>query len=254
MVKSKKFEDKVVMITGSSKGIGWACAKAFAYEGAITIMVDIHDAEKQAKKLVNEGLQAIGYTCDVSNEKEVNQLVNWIVNTYGRLDIAHNNAGIQTPQRPMAEITYDEFDNTVAVDLKGVWNCMKYEISQMQNQLEGGAIVNTSSQGGITGFPGQAAYISCKHAIIGLTRTASIDYAAKGIRINAVCPGVILTPMAEDLFRRNPQLEKNLINEIPAGRMGKPEEIANAVLWLCSSDASFVHGHALVVDGGFTIH
>lgn len=180
-------------------------------------------------------------------------MIDWIVTTYGRLDAAHNNAGIQTPQRPMAEITDEEFDRTVAVDLKGVWNCMRYEILQMLKQ-GGGAIVNTSSQGGVTGFPGQAAYIACKHAVIGLTRTAAIDYAAKGIRINAVCPGAIRTPMAEELIRRNPQVEVDLLRDIPAGRLGNPEEIANAVLWLCSEQASFVDGHALLVDGAFSIH
>ena len=180
-------------------------------------------------------------------------MIGWIVATYGRLDAAHNNAGIQTSQRPMAEITDEEFDRTVAVDLKGVWNCMRYEIRQMLRQ-GGGAIVNTSSQGGVTGFPGQAAYIACKHAVIGLTRTAAIDYAAQGIRINAVCPGVIRTPMAEELLRRNPDLEQELVRDIPAGRMGRPDEIAHAVLWLCSDDASFVDGHALLVDGAFSIH
>ena len=130
---------------------------------------------------------------------------------------------------------------------------MKYEILQMLQQGSG-AIVNTSSQGGVTGFPGQTAYISCKHAVIGLTRTAAIDYASKGIRINAVCPGVIRTPMADELICRTPELEQELLRDIPAGRLGKPEEIANAVLWLCSSKASFVDGHALLVDGGFSVH
>ena len=195
----------------------------------------------------------MAYRCDVSDTQAVKEMIDWIVATYGRLDTALNNAGIQTPQRPMAEITDEEFDRTVAVDLKGVWNCMRYEIIQMLKQ-GGGAIVNTSSQGGVTGFPGQAAYIACKHAVIGLTRTAAIDYSAKGIRINAVCPGVIRTPMAEELIRRNPDLEKELVRDIPAGRLGKPEEIANAVLWLCSPQASFVDGHALLVDGAFSIH
>lgn len=180
-------------------------------------------------------------------------MIDGIVAEYGRLDAAHNNAGIQTPQRPMAEITDKEFQRTIDVDFKGVWNCMKYEIKQMLKQ-GGGAIVNTSSQGGVTGFPGQAAYIACKHAVIGLTRTAAIDYSSKGIRINAVCPGVILTPMAKELIARNPSLETELIRDIPAGRMGLPSEIAEAVLWLCSPGASFVHGHALLVDGAFSIH
>ena len=193
------------------------------------------------------------YGCDVSNTRTVKEMIEWIAATYGHLDAALNNAGIQTPQRPMAEITDDEFDRTVAVDLKGVWNCMRYEILQMLRQ-GGGAIVNTSSQGGVTGFPGQAAYIACKHAVIGLTRTAAIDYAAKHIRINAVCPGVIRTPMAEELMSRNPQLEAELVRDIPAGRLGKPEEIANAVLWLCGPQASFVDGHALLVVGAFSIH
>ncbi|MDR1864354.1 MAG: SDR family oxidoreductase, partial [Bacteroidales bacterium] len=152
-----------------------------------------------------------------------------------------------------AEITDDEFDRTVAVDLKGVWNCMKFEIEQMLRQGEG-AIVNTSSQGGVTGFPGQAAYIACKHGVIGLTRTAALDYAQQGIRINAVCPGAIRTPMAEELIRRNPAIETELVKSIPVGRLGKSEEIAQAVLWLCSPGASFVIGHALIVDGGFTVH
>lgn len=244
---------KVALVTGSAMGIGLACAEAFAKAGYITVLADIKEPIVQAAKLVEEGYQAVAYRCDVSDTQAVEKMIAWIVATYGRLDAAHNNAGIQTPQRPMAEITDEEFDRTVAVDLKGVWNCMRYEIRQMLAQ-GGGAIVNTSSQGGVTGFPGQAAYIACKHAVIGLTRTAAIDYAAKGIRINAVCPGAIRTPMAEELMRRNPSLKTELVRDIPAGRLGNPEEIANAVLWLCSSQASFVDGHALLVDGAFSIH
>lgn len=246
-------KEKVVMITGAATGIGLACAEAFSKAGATTILVDINKPEAQARKLMDEGFKAVAYGCDVSDTQAVKEMVDWIIATYGRLDAALNNAGIQTPQRPMAEITDEEFDRTVAVDLKGVWNCMRYEIIQMLKQ-GGGAIVNTSSQGGVTGFPGQAAYIACKHAVIGLTRTAAIDYAAKGIRINAICPGAIRTPMAEELIRRNPNLEQELVRDIPAGRLGKPEEIANAVLWLCSPQASFVDGHALLVDGAFSIH
>ena len=242
-----------MLVTGAAAGIGLACAEAFACAGAVVVMADIHEPVDQAVRLVQAGYAAVPYRCDVSDTRAVEAMVEWIVATYGRLDAAHNNAGIQTPQRPMAEITDEEFDRTVAVDLKGVWNCMRYEIRQMLKQ-GGGAIVNTSSQGGVTGFPGQAAYIACKHAVIGLTRTAAIDYAARGIRINAVCPGVIRTPMADELLRRNPALEQELVRDIPAGRMGRPEEIAHAVLWLCSSEASFVDGHALLVDGAFSIH
>lgn len=246
-------KNKITLITGAAMGIGLACSEAFAKEGATVIMADIKKPNEQAQKLVDAGYHAVAYQCDVSDVYAVKKMIEWIVLTYGRLDAALNNAGIQTPQRPMAEITNDEFDRTVAVDLKGVWNCMQFEIEQMLKQ-GGGAIVNTSSQGGLTAFPGQAAYISCKHGVIGLTRTASLDYAAKNIRINAVCPGVIATPMLEELVTRNPKLGEDLVRDIPAGRLGKPSEIADAVLWLCSSKASFVHGHALVVDGGFTIH
>ena len=246
-------EQKVALVTGAATGIGLACSRAFAHEGYITVMVDIQDPCGQAVQLMTEGYQAVGYRCDVSDVQAVKGMVDWIVANYGRLDAALNNAGIQTPQRPMAEITDEEFDRTLAVDFKGVWNCMRYEILQMLRQ-GGGAIVNTSSQGGVTGFPGQAAYIACKHAVIGLTRTAAIDYAACGIRINAVCPGAIQTPMAEDLFRRDPALREELVRDIPAGRLGRPEEIANAVLWLCGPQASFVDGHALLVDGAFSIH
>lgn len=246
-------QGKVALVTGAATGIGLACAEAFVRAGATVVMADINEPTDQVARLVQAGYAAVPYRCDVSDTKAVEEMIGWIVATYGRLDAAHNNAGIQTPQRPMAEITDEEFDRTVAVDLKGVWNCMRYEIRQILRQ-GGGAIVNTSSQGGVTGFPGQAAYIACKHAVIGLTRTAAIDYAAQGIRINAVCPGVIRTPMAEELLRRNPDLEQELVRDIPAGRMGRPDEIAHAVLWLCSDDASFVDGHALLVDGAFSIH
>ena len=245
-------EQKIALVTGAGMGIGLACAEAFAHAGYMTVLADINEPKEQVAKIVAGGFRAVAYRIDVADTQAVNEMIAWIVSTYGRLDAAHNNAGIQKPQRPMAEITDDEFERTVAVDLKGVWNCMRYEILQMQKQGYG-AIVNTSSAGGVVGFPGQAAYIACKHAILGLTKTAAIDYAAQGIRINAVCPGVIRTPMAEELIRRNPQLEEMFTKEIPAGRLGKSEEIADAVLWLCSPQASYINGHALVVDGGITI-
>lgn len=248
------FKNKVVLITGAAQGIGLATAQEFAKVGAKVILSDVIDMDTQVKELTNAGLSAVAYKCDVSDEKQVEEMIKWIVENYGELNCAFNNAGVQTPQKPMAEITYPEFEKTVAVDLKGVWNCMKFEIEQMLKQKDKGCIVNTSSQGGITGFPGQAAYISCKHAIIGLTRTAAIDYAAKGIRINAVLPGVILTPMAKDIIKRNPDMEKAMIRDIPKGRLGEPYEIAHAVMWLCSPYSTFVDGAAIVVDGGFTAH
>lgn len=247
-----ELKDKIVLITGAAQGIGLATAQEFAKAGAVTIMADIRKPEQEAAALTSEGYRALAIQCDVSKEQDVKNMMEEILKTYGRLDAAFNNAGIQTPQRPMAEITDDEFDRTVAVDLKGVWNCMQYEIPQMLKQ-GGGCIVNTSSQGGVTGFPGQAAYIACKHAVIGLTRTAAIDYADKGIRINAVCPGCILTPMAADIIKRNPAMAEEFNKMIPQGRLGQPEEIAHAVMWLCSPGASFVQGSALMVDGGFTV-
>lgn len=247
-----ELKDKIVLITGAAQGIGLATAQEFAKAGAVTIMADIKKPEQEAAALTSGGYRALAIQCDVSQEQDVKNMMEEILKTYGRLDAAFNNAGIQTPQRPMAEITNDEFDHTVAVDLKGVWNCMQYEIPQMLKQ-GGGCIVNTSSQGGVTGFPGQAAYIACKHAVIGLTRTAAIDYADKGIRINAVCPGCILTPMAADIIKRNPAMAEEFNKMIPQGRLGQPEEIAHAVMWLCSPGASFVQGSALMVDGGFTV-
>lgn len=249
----ESLKDKVVLVTGAAQGIGLTTAQEFAKVGAKVILSDVIDMKEQVEELTSQGLSAESYICDVSDNNAVQKMVEHIINTYGRLDCAFNNAGVQTPQRPMAEITYDEFDKTVAVDLKGVWNCMKFEIEQMLKQGSG-SIVNTSSQGGITGFPGQAAYIACKHAVIGLTRTASIDYASKNIRINAVLPGCILTPMAKDLFERNPKLAQEIVRDIPKGRFGEPVEIAHAVMWLCSPYASFVDGAAISVDGGFTAH
>ena len=216
-------------------------------------MADVVDMKEQIEELTKSGYSLTPYICDVSEENQVQKMVKDIVEKFGSLDCAFNNAGVQTPQRPMADITFEEFDKTVNVDFRGVWNCMKYEIEQMLKQ-NGGAIVNTSSQGGVTGFPGQAAYIACKHAVIGLTRTAAIDYASKGIRINSVLPGVILTPMAKDLVKRNPEIEKELLRDIPKGRMGEPYEIAHAVMWLCSPYSTFVDGASISVDGGFTIH
>ena len=247
------FKNKVVLITGAAQGIGLATAQEFAKAGANVIMADVLDMTEQIKELTDTGYSASAYICDVSDANQVQKMIEDIVEKFGCLDCAFNNAGVQTPQRPMAEITYEEFDKTVAVDFKGVWNCMKYEIEQMLKQ-GGGAIVNTSSQGGVTGFPGQAAYIACKHAVIGLTKTASLDYSSKGIRINTVLPGVILTPMAKDLMKRNPKVEKELLRDIPKGRLGEPYEIAHTVMWLCSPYSTFVDGASISVDGGFSVH
>ena len=172
------FKNKVVLITGAAQGIGLATAQEFARVGANVVMADIADMTEQIEELTKSGYSATPYLCDVSKKNQVQKMVKDIVEKFGSLDCAFNNAGVQTPQRPMAQISFEEFNKTIDVDFRGVWNCMKYEIEQMLKQ-NGGAIVNTSSQGGVTGFPGQAAYIACKHAVIGLTRTAAIDYASK---------------------------------------------------------------------------
>jgi NAD(P)-dependent dehydrogenase (short-subunit alcohol dehydrogenase family) len=249
------YKNKVALVTGAAQGMGFDTAKAFAEAGASVALVDLKEEAVRAvaDSLSRAGHMVMSIACDVADDVSVAAMVKQVVEKFGRLDAAFNNAGIQTPQIPAAEMSNTDFDRTVAVNLRGIWNCMKFEIPQMLKN-GGGAIVNTSSQGGVTGFPGQAAYIASKHGVIGLTRTAALDYAAKGVRINAVCPGVIRTPMCETLLGGNKELEAELVKSIPIGRMGQGEEIASAVLWLCSPGASFVIGHALVVDGGFTVH
>jgi NAD(P)-dependent dehydrogenase (short-subunit alcohol dehydrogenase family) len=175
------------------------------------------------------------------------------VAAFGRLDAAYNNAGVQSPAVEMADASGAEYDRVQAINLRGVWNCMKYELRQMRDQGSG-AIVNCSSIGGLIGLPGRAMYHATKHGVIGLTRSAALEYAARGIRINAVCPGTIETPMVAEMLAKEPEAMKEIMRDQPIGRLGRPEEIAAAVLWLCSSGASFVIGHALAVDGGFTAH
>lgn len=246
-----ELKNKTAFVTGAKNGIGLAAAQAFAKAGANVALIDIIDASEEAEMLKKQGFEAVFIKADVSCESDVKSAVEKTVEIYGSLDAAFNNAGVQTPQLPMAQISDKDYDITVQVDLGGVWKCMKYEIEQMLKQ-SGGSIINTSSQGGVTGFPGQAAYIACKHAVIGLTRTAAIDYAKENIRVNAICPGAIKTPMAEELIKRNPEIEKYLLRDIPMGRLGLPEEIAQAVLWLASPASSFLTGQPIIVDGGFT--
>ncbi len=249
------YTGKVALVTGAAEGMGFSTAKAFAEAGASVVLADMQ-ADKvraAAESLTKAGLTAMAVVCDVAKEADVAAMVKNTMDTYGRLDAAYNNAGLQTPQVPAADMRYEDYDRTMSVNLRGLFSCLKYEIPAMLKN-GGGAIVNCSSQGGVSGFPGQAAYIASKHGVIGLTRTAALDYAHKGVRINAVCPGVIRTPMAERLLGGNKEIEAELVKSIPAGRLGTGDEIASAVLWLCSPGASFVIGHALIVDGGFTVH
>ncbi len=248
------FENQVALITGAGSGMGLTTANAFAQEGAAVILADVNDASVQAAadRMVAAGHKAIAVRCNVAIEAEVKAMVESAVSAFGRLDAAFNNAGIQSPAIETADATGEEFDRVNAINLRGIWNCMKYELIQMRKQGRG-AIVNNSSIGGLIGLPGRAIYHATKHGVIGLTKSAALEYASRGIRINAVCPGTIDTPMVKDMLIKEPALMKDIIAGMPIGRLGRPEEIASAVLWLCGPGSTFVIGHALVVDGGFTI-
>ncbi len=248
------FENKVALVTGAASGMGLATAKAFAVAGAAVALADVNEAalRSAADDLVAAGHKAIGIRCDVADEAEVAAMVEQTVSTFGRLDAAFNNAGVQAPPSDMADEAAGEFDRVNAINLRGVWACMKHELRHMREQGSG-AIVNCSSLGGLVGLPCRAAYHASKHGVIGLTRSAALEYAPRGIRINAVCPGIIDTPMVASMLVSQPEAMKELMKEQPIGRLGRPEEIAAAVLWLCSPGSSFVIGHALAVDGGYTV-
>jgi len=248
------FENKVALVTGAGSGMGLATAKAFAEAGAAVVLADIdeHAVRSAAEELVSAGHKAIAVRCNVADEAEVAAMIEeQTVSTFGRLDTAYNNAGVQSPAVETADASGEEFDRVNAINLRGVWNCMKYELRQMREQGSG-AIVNCSSIGGLIGLPGRAIYHASKHGVIGLTRSAALEYASRGIRINAVCPGAIETPMVADMMAKESITMEDMVRDQPIGRLGRPEEIAAAVLWLCSPGASFVIGHALAVDGGYT--
>jgi NAD(P)-dependent dehydrogenase (short-subunit alcohol dehydrogenase family) len=215
--------------------------------------IDENAARTAAEALSEARFKAIGARCDVTDEIEVAAMVAQTVSAFGRLDAAYNNASVQSPAVEIADASADEFDRVNAINLRGVWNCMKHELRQMREQGSG-AIVNCSSIGGLIGLPGRALYHASKHGVIGLTKSAALEYASRGIRINAVCPGTIETPMVTEMLAKEPDAMKEILRNQPIGRLGRSEEIASAVLWLCSEGASFVIGHALVVDGGFTAH
>lgn len=252
---SKELEGKVAIVTGGAAGIGRATAVAFAREGAKVVVSDVTDGggEGTVALIRMAGGTARCVPCDVSKPQEVRALVEGTVQAYGRLDAAFNNAGIEGAQGPLAQMTHENFERVVSVNLTGPFNCMKYELEQMEKQGFG-AIVNNASILGTVGFAGAGAYTATKHGLLGLTRVAALEYAPKNIRVNAVCPGFVGTPMLERAgLLADPAVKKMLEGLHAMKRLGTPEEIAEAVLFLCSPKASFITGHPLLVDGGYVI-
>ena len=249
-----QIESKIILITGAASGIGFAIAEEFAKYKATVILSDINakQGDRAAAKLREQGGKAQFIQADVTDQQQVADLIKQIVEQHGRLDGAVNNAGVEGDQTRIADIDEQEFDQIMSVNVKGVWLCMKAEIQQMLQQERGGAIVNISSVAGLIGAHSMGAYAASKHAVIGLTKTAAVEYAKKKVRVNAVCPAVIRTPMYERAIEMSPQLEKLVVSVNPSKRLGETEEVAQAVLWLISDASSFTTGAALTVDGGLT--
>lgn len=247
------FNGQVALVTGSSSGLGFATAKAFAEAGA-KVVLSAENAEKLSAataELSAAGHDVRGIVCGVADEAQVASLVEQTVAAFGRLDMAFNNAGIQGPHEPFITTSGAAYDAVSSINLRGVWACMKHELIQMEKQGSG-AVVNCSSLGGLVGQSERAAYHATKHGVLGLTKSVGVEYAARGIRVNAVCPGVFDTPMLSRMKDAKPEVMDEIVAAQPIGRLGSADELAAAVLWLCSSASSFVIGSGLVVDGGFT--
>lgn len=243
---------KVALVTGASSGIGRASAIALAREGAKVAVCDVDNkgGEETVKIIGGAGGMASFIKVDVSKATEVEAMVKTVVKTYGQLNCVHNNAGISPEAGGIVDLSEDVWDSVLDINLKGVWLCMKYEIPEMLKH-GGGTIVNTSSSTGLVGVrSGTPAYTASKHGVVGLTKAAALQYAKEGIRVNAVCPGTIHTQLVDPYLKSMPGLEEKFVARLPIGRIGFPEEVAEAVVWLCSDKASFVTGHALAVDGG----
>jgi NAD(P)-dependent dehydrogenase (short-subunit alcohol dehydrogenase family) len=242
---------KVAIVTGGSAGIGRATASAFAERGAAVVIadLDVERGEQAALELKEAGGDAIFVATDVAVSDDVDRMVRAAVESFGRLDYAFNNAGIEGVPAPFADGDRENWDRTIAINLTGVWLCMRAELAVMAAGGSG-AIVNCSSVAGLVGFPAMGPYVASKHGVVGLTKTAALDYATAGIRVNAVCPGVIHTEMIDRFVGDDPEALAALVANEPMGRMGTPDEIAGAVVWLCSDAAGFVTGQALAIDGG----
>jgi len=253
-MNNQNFSGKVAFVTGAGSGIGRATALAFARHGASVVVADVAETDNQetARQIQELGGRALAVKCDVSRSEDVKAALDRTMETFGRLDCAFNNAGVEQKHTSTAELDEAEWDRIININLRGVFICLKYEIALMLQQGSG-AIVNTASGAGVKGFQDQAAYVAAKHGVVGLTKAAALDYAQANIRINAVCPGIIDTSMMARFTGGTDEGREKVIAQEPVGRMGRPEEIANAVLWLCSDAAPFTIGHALVVDGGQTV-
>ena len=249
---SNSLEAKVALVTGAASGIGAATAEIFAEKRANVVVSDIDEEGGRAtvERIKSAGGSAMFRRCDVADPEQVQQLINAAVGTNGHIDAAFNNAGVEGEVATTPNFSIENFDLNIDVNLKGVFLCMKYQIAQFLKQGTGGAIVNTASVAGLVGAKGVPAYVAAKHGVVGLTKTAAIEFAKKKIRVNAVCPGGIRTQMLERLINEKPWVEKQMLKLQPIGRLGDPREVGKVVVFLCSDDASFVTGHAMPVDGG----
>ncbi|MGA8938853.1 MAG: SDR family oxidoreductase [Acidobacteriaceae bacterium] len=250
------FENKVALVTGAASGLGFATAQAFAESGASVVLADWNknDVQEAAKQLADKGYKTLAVTCDVSDDAQVEAMVAQTVAKFGRLDAAYNNAGIQNVLAETADSPRDDYDRVMGINLRDVWSCMKFELQVMRKQGSG-AIVNCSSLGGLVGGNQRGTYHAAKHGVIGFTKSAALEYATRGIRVNDVCPGLIRTPMADKMEAEGQGKALKMMREtfVPMQREGRPEEIANTVLFLCSEAASYITGQSISVDGGYVM-